>query len=67
MAFGLVSTENTDDYQSFNARRKVFYQFPTGAMPIMGIMSLLATEETDKPEFGWWEKRFPTQRTATVG
>jgi hypothetical protein len=66
MAFGLTSTETTSDYKSFNSRRKIFYQFPTGAMPIMGIMSMLPSEETDKPEFGWWERRFPTQRTQTV-
>lgn len=33
----------------------------------MGLLSLLPNaEETDKPEFGWFERRFPTQRTQTV-
>lgn len=66
MAFGLLSTETVDDYWSLNSRRKVFNQFPNGAAPLMGLLSLLPSEETDKPEFGWWERRFPTQRTATV-
>lgn len=66
MPFGITSTETTDDYKSLNSRRKIFYQFPTGALPIMGILSMLPSEETDKPSFDWWEKRFPSQRTQTV-
>src|SRR6266446_5746837 len=66
MAFGLTSTETTKSYKSLNSRRKIFYQYPTGAFPIMGLLSMLPSEETDKVEFGWWERRFPAQRTATV-
>jgi hypothetical protein len=66
MPFGVVSTDTESAYKSLNSRRKIFYQFPTGAMPIMGILSALPSEETDKPEFGWWERRFPAQRTTTV-
>lgn len=66
MAFGLISTETSANYKSLNSRRKIFYQYPTGAMPIMGILSMLATEETANVEFGWWERRFPVQRTQTV-
>lgn len=66
MPFGLTSTETQSAYKSLNSRRKIFYQFPTGAMPIMGVLSMLPTEETDKVEFGWWERRFPTQTTATA-
>lgn len=66
MAFGLLSTETVSDYQSLNARRKVFYQYPNGAAPLMGLLSMMPTIETDKPEFGWWEERFPTLRTETV-
>jgi len=32
----------------------------------MGLLSMLPTQETDKPEFGWVERRFPAQRTLTV-
>jgi hypothetical protein len=31
----------------------------------MGLLSMLPSEETDKPEFGWWERRFPVLRDAT--
>lgn len=66
MAFGGVSSDQNLAYRSLNSRRKIFYQFPTGAMPIMGVLSMMATEETDKSEFGWWERRFPVQRTTTA-
>lgn len=32
----------------------------------MGLLSYLPSEETDKVEFGQYERRFPLQRTATV-
>lgn len=66
MAYGLFSTELTSGSRSLKSRRKIFYQYPTGAAPLMGLLSMLPSEATDKVEFGWWERRFPTQRTATV-
>lgn len=66
MAFGIVSTNTVADYKSLNKRRKIFLQYPTGAAPLMGLLSMLPSEETDKVEFGWHERRFPTQRTTTV-
>jgi hypothetical protein len=66
MAFGITSTANIQGYWSLNSRRKVFYQYPTGAAPLMGLLSLLPSEDTDKDQFGWWEQRFPVQRTQTA-
>lgn len=66
MAFGLLSSTSVADFKSLNARRKIFYQYPTGAAPFMGLLSLLPTKETDKPEFSWFERRFPVLRTTTV-
>lgn len=57
---GLTTSEETDDFWSLNARRKVFYQYPNGAAPLMGLLSMMDNSEdgeTDKPEFGWWEQR----------
>jgi hypothetical protein len=31
----------------------------------MGLLSMLPSEDTDKPTFGWWERRFPILRTNT--
>src|SRR5580698_6883988 len=67
MSFGLLSTEVTRAYESINSRRKVYWQFPQGAAQLMGLLSMLPnSEETDKALFGWWERRFPTQRTTTA-
>lgn len=66
MSFGLVSTTITSPDRSNNKRRKIYWQFPQGAAQLMGLLSLLPnSEDTDKPEFGWFERRFPTQRTTT--
>lgn len=64
MAFGILSSTTVTSYKSMNSRRKIFYQFPTGAAPLMGLLSMLPSEDTDKPEFGWWERRFPVLRDA---
>lgn len=67
MSFGLLSTSVTQPYESINSRRKIFWNFPQGAAQLTGILSLLPnSEETDKSLFGWWERRFPTQRTNTA-
>jgi hypothetical protein len=66
MPFGLLATQSLTPYKSMNSRRKIFYQFPTGAAPLMGLLSMLPQEDTDKPEFGWWERRFPVLRTSLV-
>jgi hypothetical protein len=54
MPFGVVSTDTESAYKSLNSRRKIFYQFPTGAMPIMGILSLLyrAKKRTNRNSVG---------------
>lgn len=66
MAFGLYSTDTSTGYKSIDSRRKIFKQFPGGAAPLMGLLSMLPSEDTDKEEFGWFEERFPVQRTQTV-
>ena len=67
MAFGMYSTDNTTGSRSLKSRRKIFWQYPSGAAPLMGLLSYLPSEETDKVEFGQFERRFPTQKTTTVG
>ena len=63
---GLLGTEQFDAERFKNIRREVFYQYPNGAAPLTGILSLLDEEDTNDPEFKWYEKRFPTQTTLTV-
>lgn len=66
---GLTTTEQLTTYMSEKSRRRVFYQFPNGAAPILGLLSMLETQAVDKTEFGWWEDRFvPLQtQTASIG
>jgi len=66
MAFGMFSTLNESGNLSLRSRRKIFWQYPSGKTPLMGLLSYLPSEETDKVEFGQFERRFPTQRTLTV-
>lgn len=66
MAYGLFSTTTATGNLSLRSRRKIFWQFPQGAAPLMGLLSMLPSEETDKVTFGWFERRFPILRTATA-
>jgi hypothetical protein len=63
---GLMSTESVSGQRWTNIRRKVFYQYPNGSAPIIGILSMMKEEETNDPEFSWWEKRLQEQVTTTV-
>lgn len=63
---GLTSTESYASERFKNVRRMVFYHNPTGAAPLMGLLSLMDGETTNDPEFSHWEKRLATQRTLTV-
>lgn len=65
MPLGLVSSEVVDDYWSQNSRRKVFYSYPNGTAPLTGLVSLMDTEDTPQPQFGWWEDRWVQLQTVT--
>ena len=61
---GLTSTEtfNSNGFYAQNDRRTVFREFPNGAAPLTGLLSLIDMEATDNSEFGWFEKRFNQPR-----
>ncbi len=64
---GLMSTEQLNDKYSLNVRRQIFHQYPNGASPLMGLLSMMGDGgKTDKAEWGWEEKRFQTFQTTTV-
>ena len=63
---GLIGTEALADYRFKNIRRSVFYDYPNGVAPLTGILSLMDEEDTNDPEFSWWEKRLIQQRTTTA-
>lgn len=63
---GLISTAALEANRALNARRKVFYDFPNGKFPLMGLLSLAEDmEELSDPEFGWWEESWKSARTKT--
>ena len=63
MPLGLVSSEQIDDYWSQNTRRKIFYAYPNGTAPLTGLLSMMESEDTPQPAFGWNEERW--QETTT--
>lgn len=64
--FGLLNAEQFTAQRFKNVRRSVFYFFPNGASPLMGLLSLMDSEVTNDPEFYWHEKVKPTQRVITA-
>ncbi len=67
--FGLITTAELAATYSNNARRVVFYQYPNGKFPLMGLLSLAdEAEQVDKQEFGWNEDRFvlPTSKSVAA-
>lgn len=63
---GLISSESFSTQRFKNVRRSVFYFYPNGAAPLMGLLSLMKEEVTNDPEFHWYEKRLQPQRTTTA-
>lgn len=63
---GLYSTETFANERFKNYRRSVFYDYPNGAAPLTGLLSLMAEESTSDPEFKWWEKRLQVQSTTAL-
>lgn len=60
---GLMTAEQIASYRPKNVRRSVFYMYPNGSAPLIGLLTLMKDEVTNDPEFKWWEKRMLEQRT----
>lgn len=54
---GLLSTEDFANERFKSIRRSVFYQYPNGAAPLLGLLSMLDGEVLNDPEFSWYEDR----------
>lgn len=63
---GLLSSESFSAQRFTNYRRKVFYDYPNGAAPLTGILSMLEGEDTNDPKYSWFEKRYNEQKTDTA-
>lgn len=58
-----MTAEQISVYRPKNIRRSVFYMYPNGAAPLVGLLTLMKDEVTNDPEFKWYEKRMVEQRT----
>lgn len=62
-AFSTTGTPGSSDQRPKNWREMMLMLFPNGEMPLTALLSKLASQGTDDPEFNWWEKGLPSQRT----
>jgi hypothetical protein len=64
---GLTTTTALTTNRANNARRKVFYDYPTGKFPLTGLLSLVdVTEELADYEMKWYEETWKSARDLTV-
>jgi len=63
---GLLSTEDFSAQRFTSIRRSVFYQYPNGAAPLLGLLSMLDGEVLNDPEFKWFEDRLEEKSSITV-
>lgn len=63
---GLMTTEQFSSDRFKNIRRSVFYFYPNGTAPLLGLLSLMKEEVTNDPEFKWYEKRLVQQTTTAA-
>lgn len=65
--FGLMQSSELTATQSANSRRQVFHEYPNGAFPIMGLLSMMENKEAvDKQTFNWFEDRHQLSNSLTV-
>lgn len=63
---GLTTTEDLATHRFKSVRRKVFYDYPNGAFPLIGLSGMMKEEEAGDPEFLWYEKRMKLAQSLTV-
>lgn len=63
---GLMNAESFAANRLKSVRRSVFYFYPNGAAPLIGILSMLKDESVSDPHFKVFEKRLATQRTISA-
>jgi hypothetical protein len=55
------------DQRPKNWREVILYRYPNGTAPLTAIMSKMASQKVDDPEFNWWTKSLPSQSAAITG
>lgn len=54
---GLINAESFASNRFQNHRRQVFYFYPNGTAPLLGLLSLMRDKAIDDPIHNWYEKR----------
>lgn len=57
----------SDDERPKNWRQKILELDPNGDTPLTGILSKTRSEDTDDPEFNWWEQSLASQAADLQG
>jgi len=67
--FGLMSSSDLESRYSEKSIRSIFWKYPQGKAILTYLLSLMDSEETDKPKFSWFEQRHihAESTTATSG
>ena len=65
MILGLCTAEQYSSERFKNIRRSVQYQFPNGAAPLMGLLSLMDDDVTNDPEYTHQEDRYEELSSTT--
>ncbi len=63
---GLMNAESFASNRFNDHRREVFYFYPNGSAPLLGMLSLMEDEATDDPNFYWEEKRLSENWTTAA-
>lgn len=64
---GLLGTEAYASQRFTSIRRRVFHQYPAGAAPLIGTLSMINTDKPlNDPEFTIFERRYIERKAATT-
>lgn len=55
------------DQRPKSYREMILMLYPNGAAPLTALMSKMASESVNDPEFIWWTKGLPSQRATVTG
>lgn len=63
---GLMSSADLESSYSEKAIRSIFWKYPQGKAILTYLLSLMESDESDKPKFGWFEQRHQHAESTTA-
>ena len=61
-----MSSTDLESSYSEKSIRSIFWMYPQGKAILTYLLSLMESDESDKPKFGWFEDRYQHQETLTA-